>query len=282
MKSVELHCPAKVNLYLRIVRRRKDGYHELVTLMQPVELFDELVLTLEGEGIRLQCQGMDLPQGEENIAWKAARLFQRKTGEPRGVEIRLYKRIPVGAGLGGGSSDAAGVLKGLNALLGNPVPEDTLHKWALSLGADVPFFISARPAVATGIGEILHRIEIHPELYYVVAFPGWSVSTRWVYGNLDLGLTNRSKQFRIPYLIKKAEDIIGLLHNDLETVTARRFPWVSGTKSRLIDHGALGALMSGSGPTVFGVFADEGTAREVSRRLLQEVGGDVWWVRGIH
>ncbi len=133
-------CPAKVNLYLRVVGRRPDGYHEVVTVMQPLSLADVLTVDLAGESIQLMCDQPGLPQGEENLVWRAARRFQEETGQPRGVRLRLSKNIPVAAGLGGGSSDAAGTLLALNALTGKPLADSRLHHLAGRLGADVPFF----------------------------------------------------------------------------------------------------------------------------------------------
>lgn len=282
MKTLRVRCPAKVNLHLRVLGRRSDGYHELITLIQPVELFDEIVLTIGGAGIRLQCDHPQLQTGEDNLAWKAATLYQEETGDHFGLEIRLFKRIPLAAGLGGGSSDAAGVLVALNELRGGDVSPESQAHWARRLGADVAFFLRPGPSVATGIGEKLRPVRILPSLNYVIVFPGWPISTKWVYENLDLGLTNTEKDFNIPNLIERIETIVGLLHNDLELVTTRAHPWISQTKARLLECGALGALMSGSGPTVFGIFADEVTAQGAWQRLLPHVGEAIWCVRGVH
>jgi len=281
LRSLRILCPAKVNLHLSVLGRRSDGYHEILTLMQAVDLSDELLLEVKGEGIRVQCDHPELPAGEDNLAWKAARLYQEETGDRFGLEIRLVKRIPVAAGLGGGSSDAAGVLRGLNELRGNPIPRDRLALWASRLGADVPFFLQGRPALATGIGETLEPVGITPPLWYVLVFPGWPVSTRWVYENLDLGLTTSPKKTNIPHFIERVEEIAELLHNDLESVTARVHPWVSRAKARLREMGALGALMSGSGPTVFGVFRDEVAARETHAGFGPQAEESVWWARGV-
>jgi 4-diphosphocytidyl-2-C-methyl-D-erythritol kinase len=277
MDSFRTACPAKVNLYLRVLGKRPDGYHELVTLMQPLGLEDELVLhRTAGSGLHLRCDDPRLPVDETNLVWRAARLFQEQTGNRFGLEMHLTKRIPVGAGLGGGSSDAAGVLLGLNEMQGGKVPLEDLTRWALRLGADVPFFLGGRPAVARGIGERLEAAPALPPIWYVLIFPGWSVSTRWAYQRLDLGLTRPPKNIKIPRFLDGLQDVVELLHNDLESVTACAHPWVSRAKRRLQEVGASGVLMSGSGPTVFGIFADEQSARRAAASLPREGGERVW------
>lgn len=280
-QSLELLCPAKVNLHLRIVGRRPDGYHDLITLMQPIGLFDEISLTVGGRGIRLLCDSRAVPSGEDNLVFRAARLFQEETRDHFGLEIHLRKRIPVAAGLGGGSSDAAGVLCGLNRLRGAKVPEELMSRWAVSLGADVPFFLLGGPALGTGIGERLERVKILPEFWYLLLSPGWPVSTKWAYENLGPGLTKQGKGIKIPHLIAEAEEIIQLLHNDLESVTARQHGWIPRAKVRLKGLGAAGVLMSGSGPTVFGLFLEEAAAREAMACLVMEEGESVWLAKGL-
>lgn len=280
-QSLQVLCPAKVNLHLRVLGRRPDGYHEILTLMQPIGLFDEISLTLGGTGINLVCDSPGVPPGEENLALRAARLFQERTKDRFGLEILLRKRIPLAAGLGGGSSDAAGVLRGLNRLRGAGVSEDVMARWAVSLGADVPFFLIEGPAWGMGIGERLERIEILPQLWYLLLSPGWPVSTKWAYENLGPGLTRQRKGIKIPHLIAEAEEIIQLLHNDLESVTARKHGWIPRAKVRLRNLGAAGVLMSGSGPTVFGLFLDEASALEAMANLLLEEGESVWLAQGL-
>lgn len=279
-ESIRILCPAKVNLHLRVLGRRSDGYHDILTLMQPVGLWDELELQLAGSGITLSCSEPGVPNDQGNLAYRAALRFQKRVGEPKGVQIRLRKRIPVGAGLGGGSSDAAGVLKGLNELMGAPLDQEELRVMAAELGADVPFFLHGGPAIATGIGERLEPVRLRVFLYYVLWFPGWSVSTGWAYRNLDLGLTTPPKKTKIPQLIEGFEDVIALLHNDLETVTARHHPWIQKAKERLRNAGAEGVLMSGSGPTVFGLFRQEEEARLSLEKLSRAKGEFLCWSRG--
>jgi 4-diphosphocytidyl-2-C-methyl-D-erythritol kinase len=280
-RSIKWSCPAKVNLHLRILHRRQDGYHELVSVMQCVGPFDELELELGGRNIELSCSQPGVPLGEENLAYRAAKLFRERTGMTGGVRIRLQKRIPMGAGLGGGSSDAAGVLRAMNKILGNPLKDELLLELAARLGADVPFFLLGGTALARGIGERLEPMCLSVPLYYLVWFPGWPVSTKWVYENLDLGLTSGSKEFTIPQLIDRFEDAIAILHNDLETVTARYHPWVEQAKARLRDEGAEGVLMSGSGPTVFGLFRQEREAKRALERISPGKEELLWFTRGL-
>jgi 4-diphosphocytidyl-2-C-methyl-D-erythritol kinase len=186
-------CPAKVNLYLRVVGRRPDGYHELVTVMQPLTLADVLTVILAGQDISLECDHPELPPGEENLVWRAARQFQAETGQKPGVRLTLRKRIPVAAGLGGGSSDAAGTLWALNELAGKPLEPARLHRLAGRLGADVPFFLRRAPAVGRGTGTQLSAVTLLP-YWYLLLNPGVPLSTRWVYENLDLaGLPGPSR-----------------------------------------------------------------------------------------
>lgn len=264
-------APAKINLYLKITGRRDDGYHLLKTLMLKIGLVDELVLRRKETGIRLTCPGSDLPVDEENIVFRAAQLFfsimaKRLASERSGVEIVLHKAIPVAAGLGGGSSDAAATLRGLNQLFGTQCSLEELLAIAVRLGADVPQFVVGWPVVwATGIGNNLHPAATLHDFRILLVNPGIPVSTKWVYERFALtagknlnNLRNSQKESvtresEIPVFaersIRPAE-----LENDLEKVTAVRYPVIDSLKERLLAGGAAAALMSGSGPSVFGLF----------------------------
>jgi len=266
-------APAKINLCLHVLGKRPDGYHELAMLMQRVSLFDQLEITLEDSpGVRVFCDGMVLGPGEENIAAAAARRMLALAGRDAGVSIKLEKEIPVAAGLGGGSSDAAAVLDGLNDMLDLCLSQERLMREGLALGADVPFFLFQRPAWATGIGERLQEVSKLPPVWYVLVNPGVAVSTAWVYRNL--GLTSMREGIKLPAFSGAVDELLVQLHNDLESVTARRYPEVDEAKELLRSHGALGALMSGSGPTVFGVFDDEASARYAAAKINGNRG---WW-----
>jgi len=246
--------------------------------MQRITLFDRLRLALSREpGVRVVCPGVELPPQGENIAAQAARRLLELAGESWGVDIVIDKQIPVAAGLGGGSSDAASVLQGMNELLGLGMGREALMAEGGRLGADVPFFLFGADAWATGIGDLLEKIEGLPQIWYVLVNPGLAVSTAWVYQNL--GLTSKIEAAKLPRFSRTVEGVSALLHNDLERVTIGRYPLVAEIKEALVARGAAGALMSGSGPTVFGLFADEGAARRAASELQGNVGWRVFVVR---
>ncbi len=273
---VQLLCPAKVNLYLRVLRRRADGYHDLVTVMQMVSLGDDLTITPAGEGISLGCDRADLPQGPENLVYRAALAFQEAAGIKVKAHLKLHKKIPVAAGLGGGSSDAAGALKGLNLLYGSPLDGASLQALAASLGADVPFFLGRGPAVATGIGTELSPLSL-PSYPYVLLNPGVPLSTRWVYENLDLaGLQGAPAPENWD-----PEHPEAWVHNDLGAVAVKRLPELQEWLSQMSRAGALTQGISGSGPTVFGLFASWESAHKGAQFLRQSVRGWLAAVQGL-
>jgi 4-diphosphocytidyl-2-C-methyl-D-erythritol kinase len=265
-------APAKINLFLQVLGRRDDGYHELRTLMCCVGLHDTLVFRVGTPGNTLSCSDPRIPSNEDNLALKAVLSFNRALADetaiaPQNVSIELIKRIPAGAGLGGGSSDAAAVLNHLNRYYHHPLSNGKLQALALSLGADVPFFLHGRPAIATGIGEHLEPYGGLPPWGVVVVFPGFGISTAEVFKNLNLGLTKCEKRLRyFPFKYGKF-DIVRHLCNDLETVAAHRFPVIETIKKELLNQGAMGSLMSGSGSAVFGLFSDLQAARKAGMAL---------------
>ncbi len=266
-----LRAPAKINLYLRITGRRPDGYHTLDTLMQKVDLQDEVVLRTAAGGVSLHCPGADLPEDGGNLVFRAAELFLATFG-PRcdrpspGVAITLSKHIPVAAGLGGGSSDAAATLAGLNTLFACHCTANELAELGLRLGADVPFFLNDAPAaVAAGIGEVLRPAPPLAGHDVLLVNPGFPVSTRWAYQTF--ALTKKEEESNLARFKNGPEGSGGPrtelpcdLHNDLEAVTMGRYPEIEQLKHALLARGATAALMSGSGPTVFGLFADHSVA----------------------
>jgi 4-diphosphocytidyl-2-C-methyl-D-erythritol kinase len=275
-----IKAPAKLNIRLKVTGRRPDGYHDLVSIMVPVDLFDHLEMRVIPEGVTLSCTGLSVPEDETNLVVKAAQAFLRRTGVQKGVAIRLEKRIPVAAGMGGGSSDAAGVLLLLNRLSGKPLSQEALQETAKDLGADVPFFLACRPAVARGIGEVVDPISLWPEFRYVIVTPRIKVSTAWVYRNLQLKELTKDEHVHISEILReKPEAIARILDNDLESVTSARFPVIETIKHSLLDAGAEGALMTGSGPSVFGVFSSSGQAEAARDLLLSRDLGDVFLVR---
>jgi len=266
VKSITLKAPAKVNYLLDVIRRRPDGYHDLRMVMQRVNLCDELTITLtDTPGISVSCGKEGVPDGPGNIAWKAAKALLEMSDGSQGAEISIHKNIPVAAGLGGGSSDAASVLMGMNELLQLGLSDQRLMEIGVTLGADVPFFIFKRTALAEGIGETLTVMPEMPTAWVLLVNPGVPVSTAWVYKNLQL--TNRGELAKLPSLYETVSDICSIFANDLEAVTIPAFPVIAGIKNSMLQHGALGAMMSGSGPTVFGLYPDRETAEQARKAI---------------
>jgi 4-diphosphocytidyl-2-C-methyl-D-erythritol kinase len=269
---MRLLSPAKINLFLYVTGKRPDGYHELYTLMCPVSLHDIVELNFNAEAVCVRCAHPEVPEDDSNLAHRAARVFferleKFRSNRSKGVEISITKKIPVAAGLGGGSSNAAAVLTGLNRYFAFPFSPEVLEEMGLSIGADVPFFIRGKPAVATGVGEVLAPVRGLPAFYVLLVNPGVPVSTAEVYKNLNLGLTNNQKINKGTLLGDLNIDPVRYLWNDLERVTASKFPEIQLIKEALLANGAEGALMTGSGPTVFGLFYDVKRAQEAGQAL---------------
>lgn len=295
---LKLSCPAKVNLSLEVLGKRPDGFHELSGLMCPISVFDELEVKIdispgdtspgdEGPGeaagearVALSCPGTDLPIDRENLVFRAAEEFLKLTGTTGSVtrvSMVLRKNIPVAAGLGGGSSDAAGVLMGLNALMGSLLSDEELKRAALSLGSDVPFFLLKSPAVACGRGELLEPVPpgTLPPLFFLLINPGFPVSASWAYAELDrLGLTKKAENNNLKYLMDslgKGVAPLGLLCNDLEGPVLKKHPALVELKGLLSEAGAAATLLSGSGPTVFGLFFEEEKAKEAFKSIEAQI-----------
>lgn len=267
MNSIELISHAKVNLRLDILGKRADGYHDIRTLFQKISLADDLTIALTKSGIEVACDNSQVPLDETNLAHKAAHLLFKSNKIRSGVRISIKKRIPIAAGLGGGSSNAAATLLGINQLfqLGTDIPK--LMQIGRELGADVPFFLFGNSALATGIGDRLQPIAITPPLWFLLITPDFPISTAWAYGNVRTGLTNRDINISIPHCITHLHDVISLLSNDLEQVVIPRHPQIQEIKDALLAEGAKGSLMSGSGSTVFGMFESEAGAQAAYSQL---------------
>jgi 4-diphosphocytidyl-2-C-methyl-D-erythritol kinase len=269
--SFSLEAPAKINLYLQVLRRRADGYHELRTVMHTLELADRLSFSASDQaGIQLTCLDPNVPTGEDNLVVRAALALAAAAGRKPAVRIRLVKRIPLAAGLGGGSSDAAAALLGLNRLWRMGWSKPKLARIGAGLGSDVPFFLWGGCALGTGRGEKIRPWPSLPGMLIALVNPGFEVPTREVYGQLKLKLTSSPNYINLlrPALVEKNPTKISRkLYNRLEEVTLEMHPALKKIKQDLLDCGASAALMSGSGPTVFGLLPSARVAAEVRSRL---------------
>ncbi len=277
MERLTLKSPAKINLFLQVLKKRDDGYHEIRTLMQTVDLCDELTLEKTARGISLTCDHPNCPNDERNLAFRAAELLLGK-GEPQpGVRIHIRKNIPISAGLGGGSSNAAAALKGVNQMFDLQLSPAELHQAASGLGSDVPFFLSSGQALAFGRGEEIRPLKLFRDYWLVLVCPRLEVSTAWAYRNLRISLTRERKEVNYSLLESKRGffDALPLFENDLEEVVAEKQPLVRQLKSVLKDSGSVRSSMSGSGPTVYGLFEKKPHAQEAARKLSR---GDDWQV----
>jgi len=263
--KIKFKTPAKINLGLHIHGKREDGFHELETIFQMVSLYDDVELELLSSGIKLECDMPGVPTDDTNLVCKAALLLRQSYQvEGKGVSIRLKKKIPFGAGLGGGSGNAAGVLMGLNRLWDLNIEREKLLALAAELGSDVPFFLTSPCALGMGRGEQLKPLKPCAKFQVLLVFPGFPVATSWVYQNLKLKLTKRENNISILRKNLSLSDITSLgsrLYNDLEPVVIQRFPEIQVVKDELGAWGALGVLLSGSGSTVFGIFDNPEKAR---------------------
>lgn len=271
MDEIRLKALAKINLGLDVTGCREDGYHLVRMIMQTIHLFDSVQMEKSKEpGIRLTTNIRFLPTDEHNIAYKAAKLLMDEFQLGEGISIDIKKCIPVSAGMAGGSTDAAAVLYGMNQMYDLKLSQRQLAKRALMLGADVPYCLMRGTALAEGIGEKLTRLPAVPRCPVVIAKPGISVSTKWVYDRLVLD--EQTKHPNIDQLVTdiKQQDLVQLashMGNILEDVTVREYPVITRIKEHLAAHGALNAMMSGSGPTVFALFQERSRAREAADAL---------------
>lgn len=260
MDSIWINAPAKINIGLDVLRRREDGYHEVKMIMQSIRLFDRLTLTKTSEpGIHLHTNLRFLPANEDNLVYRSAKLLMDEFGIEEGLDIQLDKRIPVAAGMAGGSTDAASCMLAINDLYELGLSKKKLMKRGVTLGADIPYCILKGTALSEGIGEKLSTIPKTPDCYILIAKPGFHVSTKFVYTNLVLD--ENTKHPDIDSMIdamrkNDLKDLCSHIGNILETVTIPVHPEIAKIKECMLENGALGSLMSGSGPTVFGIFDD--------------------------
>jgi 4-diphosphocytidyl-2-C-methyl-D-erythritol kinase len=270
LRYITLSAPAKINLSLDVTGKLENGYHTLETVMQAISLKDEIVIERAPEGIDIHCSHPLVPCDSRNICAKAAQAFFQETSLTGGAKIKILKNIPVGAGLGGGSSNAAAVLKGLNILYDARLTDAVLSELGLKCGADVPFFLKGGTCLATGIGEKLLRLPPFSGVHIVLIMPPFRVSTAMVYSNyrMDAPVSRPdTEQIVSAIYLRDIPKVAMEMKNVLESVTVSKHPELQDIKRELKANGALGALMSGSGPSVFGLFEDGNKAGKAYKVL---------------
>ena len=279
--TLEKQSPCKVNLLLNILGKRADGFHELETVMHPVNLFDRLSFRRAGSSVELTCSDPILPVDGTNLVHRAAAAFREAAGVKDGVAIHLEKRIPMAAGLGGGSGNAATMLTGLNELFGEPLSAQRLHDLAASIGSDVAFFLQRKPALATGRGEKIQSLDFFPALKGAAVLlirPGFGVATAWAYQNLARfpeALNGRPGRAENLVRLLNTFDLktaVGEFYNSLEAPVLEKYPLLEVYQKFLREQGAAVALMSGSGSTTFGILASANAARRAEEKVKEKFG----------
>ena len=271
MNSICIKARAKINLSLDVLRKREDGYHDVQMIMQSISLHDKVFLgQIEKKSIKISCDKKWVPSNSDNIAYKAAKLLMDKFDLQKGIDIKIVKNIPVAAGLAGGSADAAAVLKGMNELFSLNLEQEELMQLGKTIGADIPFCIKGGTMLAEGIGEILTDIKPLNNVDIVLVKPRISVSTAWVYKNLNIDkITSRPYTDYLISMIEKRDlqNLGNKMVNVLEAVTIKKHVIICEIKDKLVKLGALGSMMSGSGPTVFGIFENRLTAQKAYENI---------------
>ena len=276
--------PCKVNLLLNILGKRADGFHELETVMQPVNLCDELTFERANSGIKLTCSDPSLPTDASNLVHRAASIFFQRSQIDSGVRIHLEKNIPMAAGLGGGSGNAATTLLALNELFDTPLAKEQLHELAASLGSDIPFFLQTQPALATGRGEKIEPLQPFRALEgcaFLLVHPGFGIATAWAYKELarfpQAFNGERGRATRLISLLDSGDlrKASAEFYNSLEAPALEKYPWLSLLQDFLRQNGAAAALMSGSGSTTFAIARDLCGAQELEERVREKFGR-VW------
>jgi len=283
--SLETRSPCKVNLLLNILGRRADGFHELETVLHPVRVYDHLTLARGGHRIELSCSNVNLPADGQNLVHRAATAFLTAAKINEGVKIHLEKKIPLAAGLGGGSGNAAATLLALNELFNRPLKSAKLNELAAALGSDVPFFLQDKPALATGRGENIETLDFFPALRdkaFLLIHPGFGVSTAWAYQMLarfPVALHGRPGRARALISNLKADrwpDVANGLYNSLEAPVLVKYPVLALFQEFLRAHGALAALMSGSGSTTFAVVENVSAGETLAEKFKAKFGDGCW------
>lgn len=281
IKHLSLKAYGKINLGLDVLRRRDDGYHEVRMIMQTVGIYDRIDLIYkETPGITVETNLYYLPDNENNLVYKAAKLLMDEFHVQKGVHIRLRKYIPVAAGMAGGSSDAAAVLFGVNKMFSLGLTTEQLMDRGVKIGADVPYCVMRGTALSEGIGEILTPLPVPPQCQVLIAKPGISVSTKFVYENLHANELRPEQHPDIDGMMEaiKQKDLYGIVDrfgNVLENVTIPAYPVIQEIKDLMMEQGAIGALMSGSGPTVFGLFTNPKAAAKAHEEMRFGAGAEL-------
>jgi 4-diphosphocytidyl-2-C-methyl-D-erythritol kinase len=276
--------PCKVNLLLNILGRRADGFHELETVMQPVNICDELAFERAGSGLQLTCNNRDLPVDSKNLVHRAATAFFAAAKISEGVRIHLQKNLPLAGGIGGGSANAAVTFTALNELFGSPLSPDKLHELAAALGSDIPFFLYGQPVLATGRGEKVELLPDFPALHgrvFFLAHPGFGISTAWSYQNLAWftgALNGRAGRARELVAKLQTNDLPAAsgFYNSLEMPAFEKFPVLSFYKNFLLENGAEVSLMSGSGSTTFAITENLAAAENLAEKFKSQFGDSGW------
>lgn len=290
-RAMEVEAPGKVNLILRVLDRRPDAYHNLWSVMQTFELSDTVIAeTVVGEGIRMTCEGADLPTDHTNLAYQAAERALARWGGRQGIRLVVRKRLPVAAGVGGGSSDAAATIQALATLLETGWSRAEMAAIGAEVGSDVPFFFSGPTALVEGRGEVVTPLHVEGSRWLLLVNPGLAIPTAWAYGQLAATRTNGTQPpARLPQFVRNRgagessvvtwSNVLPLIGNDFAPVMEAAYPVLREIRLGLVSHGAEAALLCGSGSTVFGLFADEGTAQAAADGLDRRPGWKAWVTR---
>lgn len=271
MDKLQLKSYGKINLGLDVIRKRPDGYHDLDMIMQMVDVYDDVIIEKKaGEEIVVKADAAVLSNGKDNLAYMAAKMLFDEFGIKSGVEITIHKRIPIAGGMAGGSSDCATTLIGINEMFNLGLSKQQLMERGVKLGADVPYCVLGGTAIARGIGEVLTPLPTPPQCHVIIAKPPISVSTAYVYGHIRPDeITKRPDIEQMTLAIKEQDlnKLSDLLYNVMEEVTVSEYPVIEKLKSIMLENGALNSIMSGSGPTVFGLFDDRKKAQAAMKAL---------------
>ena len=275
MNKIEIDSYSKINLTLNILGKRPDGYHNIETIMQSINLADRIFIKEEEEGIKIRCSHPLVPVDSQSLTYRTAEKILNRYRIIKGVKIEIEKKIPLASGMAGGSANSASILVGINKLFALNLSNKDLREIGEELGMDVPFCIQNGTALAYHKGEKVTPLSpINQPLWIIIINPGFEIPTKWAYNNLDLGLIKREKNYTIAMLnaLKEGEleGIAKNLFNSFEGLVIKKYPEIGKIKDRLIEEGALGALMSGSGPTVFGIAQNKEQALKIYEKLKPE------------